>query len=296
MSGVVLVTGGSGQLGSALKGEDFAGRTVWAPTRAELDLSRPDTLAEALAGKPLAAVINAGAWTAVDAAETEIAGAWAVNAVSPGVLAGIAAGQGAAFIQVSTDYVFDGSGTAPWRPCDPIAPLNVYGASKAAGELAVRAAHPRAVIARTSWVISPGGQNFVKTVLRLAAERDALTMVADQHGAPTLASDLATALAVIARAHLADPERPGAVLHLANAGETTWCGIAQAIADDLRSRGLRAPAISPTTTDAFPRPARRPANSRLDCSDAQSLYGVALRDWRAALGACLSDIHAGAAG
>ncbi len=292
MSGLVLVTGGSGQLGSALKGLDFGGREVWAPTRSELDLSQPHALADALAGRPLAAILNAGAWTAVDAAETEVAGAWAVNAVSPGVLAGIAAGQGAAFVHVSTDYVFDGSGEAPWRPADPIAPLNVYGASKAAGELAVQAAHPGAVVARTSWVISPGGQNFVKTVLRLAAERDALTMVADQHGAPTLASDLAQALAVIARAHLADPARPGATLHLANAGATTWCGIAAFIADDLRARGLKAPAISPTTTDAFPRPARRPANSRLDCSDAERLYGVALRDWRDALAACLAEIHA----
>jgi dTDP-4-dehydrorhamnose reductase len=292
MSGLVLVTGGSGQLGSALKGLDFGGREVWAPTRSELDLSQPQTLADALAGRPLAAILNAGAWTAVDAAETEVAGAWAVNAVAPGVLAGIAAGQGAAFVHVSTDYVFDGSGEAPWRPSDPIAPLNVYGASKAAGELAVRAAHPGAVVARTSWVISPGGQNFVKTVLRLAAERDALTMVADQHGAPTLAGDLAQALAVIARAHLAEPDRPGATLHLANAGVTTWCGIAGFVADDLRARGLKAPAISPTTTDAFPRPARRPANSRLDCSDTDRLYGVALRDWRDALAACLAEIHA----
>lgn len=292
MSGLVLVTGGSGQLGSALKGLDFGGREVWAPTRSELDLSQPQTLADALAGRPLAAILNAGAWTAVDAAETEVAGAWAVNAVAPGVLAGIAAGQGAAFVHVSTDYVFDGSGEAPWRPSDPIAPLNVYGASKAAGELAVRAAHPGAVVARTSWVISPGGQNFVKTVLRLAAERDALTMVADQHGAPTLAGDLAQALAVIARAHLAEPDRPGATLHLANAGVTTWCGIAGFVADDLRARGLKAPAISPTPTDAFPRPARRPANSRLDCSDADRLYGVALRDWRDALAACLAEIHA----
>lgn len=292
MSGLVLVTGGSGQLGSALKALDFGGREVWAPTRAELDLSRPETLGDALAGKPLAAILNAGAWTAVDAAETDIAGAWAVNARAPAVLAGLAAAHGAAFVQVSTDYVFDGSGTAPWRPHDPIAPLNVYGASKAAGEIGVRAAHPHAVVARTSWVVSARGQNFVKTVLRLCAERDALSMVADQHGAPTLADDLAQALATIARAHLADPARPGATLHLANAGETTWCGIAGFIADDLRARGLKAPAITPTTTDAFPRPARRPANSRLDCSDAARLYGVTMRDWRAALAACLAEIQA----
>jgi dTDP-4-dehydrorhamnose reductase len=292
MSGLVLVTGGSGQLGSALAALDFGGREIWAPSRAELDLSRPDTLVDALAGKPLDAILNAGAWTAVDAAEADIKGAWAVNAVAPGVLAQLAAWQGAAFIHVSTDYVFDGSGDAPWKPTDAIGPLNVYGASKAAGELAVRAAHPGAVVARTSWVVSPGGQNFVKTVLRLAAERDALSMVADQHGAPTLASDLAQALATIARAHLADRARPGATLHLANAGETTWCGIAQAIADDLKARGMKAPTVSPTTTDAFPRPARRPGNSRLDCSDAARLYGVTLRDWRAALAACLAEIHA----
>ena len=197
----VLVTGGSGQVGGALLalapegGFRFVGLD-----RSELDLLNPSSFAQVISARPWSAIINAAAYTAVDQAETEVEAAWRINAVAPACLAREAARAGVPFVHVSTDYVFSGASTRPYAESDPVAPLGVYGASKEAGEQGVRTGGGRSAIVRTSWVVSPSRANFLKTMLRLGADRDVLRVVADQHGAPTSAADLASALALIARA------------------------------------------------------------------------------------------------
>jgi dTDP-4-dehydrorhamnose reductase len=281
----VLVLGGAGQVGTELQAHAWpAAVSVHAPSRAELDITDTDAVAAALDGRGYQAVINTAAYTAVDKAESDVVAAWRLNALAPATLAAATAARHIPLVHVSTDYVF--AGTKPdgaYRPDDPIDPQSVYGASKAAGELAVRTGNPRHAIVRTAWVVSPHRGNFVKTMLRLSGERDGLTVVNDQHGCPTSAADLAAALAVIAQRLVADTQAPTGTFHCVNAGDTTWCGFAQAIVAGSARRGGRSVPVKGIPTSASPTPARRPANSRLSTDSLTAAYGVAPRPWQAAL-------------
>ncbi|MCJ2054291.1 dTDP-4-dehydrorhamnose reductase [Methylobacterium sp. J-070] len=281
----ILVLGGAGQVGTELQALAWPdGVTVTAPSRAELDVTDADAVAAALGARDYRAVINTAAYTAVDKAESEVVPAWRLNALAPAILAAATAERQIPLVHVSTDYVF--AGTKPegaYAPDEPIDPQSVYGASKAAGELAVRTANPRHAIVRTAWVVSPHRSNFVKTMLRLAGERDGLTVVNDQHGCPTSAADLAAALATIARRMAVDAGAPTGTFHCVNAGATTWCGFAEAIMAGAAKRGGRSVPVTGIPTSAYPTPARRPANSRLSTDSLTAAYGIAPRPWQAAL-------------
>jgi dTDP-4-dehydrorhamnose reductase len=289
----ILVTGGSGQLGTALA--RFAWPSGWEAVtidRATLDLGDTDAIALMVASHPWAAIINAAAYTAVDAAESDIVACWAVNALAPAALAAAADARDIPMVQISTDYVFDGRSQRPWRTDDPVAPINVYGASKLAGELAVRTAAPRHAIVRTAWVVSATGRNFVRTMLRLAAERDVLRVVADQTGTPTMAADLAAAVATIAMRLAEDSQAPAGIWHFANSGPTNWHDFAEAIFAGSARRGGPSAMLEAITTADFPTAARRPAYSVLDTSGIEKDYGIQPRPWRVALEDVLDEIFA----
>lgn len=256
--------------------------------RAEADLARPGSAAAAVAAHAPEAVINAAAFTAVDAAESEEAAAMALNATAPGEMARACAARGIPLLHLSTDYVFDGSGHRPWRPDDPVAPLNAYGRSKLAGEQAVRAAGGTSLILRTAWVFSAHGANFVKTMLRLSETRGHLRVVADQWGGPTPAAAIARALLSMAEALRADPARAGA-FHFAGAPVTSWAGFAR----ETLSRAGRKITVEEIATADWPTPARRPLNSRLDCTATEAAFGIRQPDWRAGLDAVLAELAAG---
>lgn len=278
-----LVTGGTGQVGLALGRMAIPGVRLHAPGRAALDLANlPDDLAPLLDG--MAAVINCGAYTAVDKAESEPDAAHAINAVAPGRLARAAAAACIPIVHVSTDYVFPLDGRGPWRESDAIAPHGVYARTKAEGEAAVRESGARHAVIRTAWVVSADGANFIKTMLRLGAERDLVRVVADQRGTPTHAGDLASALATVTRALAGDPALASGTWHCTNAGETTWHGLASEVFARAAELGLRVPAqVEAIPTSEYPTPARRPADSRLDCSAIARDFGIALRPWEHAV-------------
>ena len=277
----VLLTGGSGQLGQELQNQEWPeGWVLDAPTRAELDLADAAALARRAGEGGYAAIINGGAYTKVDAAESDAIAAWQVNALAPAALAAGAATAGIPIVQVSTDYVFDGSSDRPWRPNDPIAPLSVYGASKAGGELAVRASGARHAILRTAWVVSEHGHNFVKTMLRLAAERPALGIVADQHGSPTAAADLATAVRAVTERLVNDPSLASGTWHVANRGFATWFDLAGHLLREAAALGHPLPVLEALTTADYPTPARRPGNSRLDISEFEREFAVSPPPWQ----------------
>jgi dTDP-4-dehydrorhamnose reductase len=289
----ILVAGKTGQLGRCLAKEAHRrGSALVAMGRPELDLTQPQALARVIEAHAPRAIVNAAAYTAVDKAEAEPALAMAVNRDGAGALAAAAARLGVPFIQVSTDYVFDGRKDGAYLEEDAPAPLGAYGRSKLAGEAAVRAACPAGVILRTSWIYSPFGQNFVTTMLRLAAAREKVQVVDDQHGAPTAAPELADAiLDLIDRfADAAHDPDTGGIYHLAAAGETTWHGFAAAIFAGWARRGRRVPALEAITTAQYPTPARRPANSRLDCGKAARVFGLRLPSWRVSLERCLDEL------
>ena len=287
----VLVTGGSGQVGGALVAlPPEAGFRFVALGRDELDLLRPESFAEVLASRPWAAIINAAAYTAVDKAETDVEEAWRINALAPACLARLAALAGIPLVHVSTDYVFSGASARPYVEDDPVAPLGVYGASKEAGEQGVRTGGGRAVIVRTSWVVSPWRANFIKTMLRLGGERDVLRVVADQQGAPTSAADLAFALAIMVRALVNDPSAPTGTFHFSNAGATTWADFAAEIFALSAARGGPSARVEPITTADYPTPARRPAYSLLSTRRIQQLYGVSPRPWQAAISDIIDEL------
>ncbi|MFY0312847.1 dTDP-4-dehydrorhamnose reductase [Leisingera sp. D0M16] len=231
------------------------------------------------------AVVIAAAYTAVDKAESEEDLALTVNAEAPGAIARACAARGLPVVYVSTDYVFDGSGEASWQPGDAPAPLNAYGRSKLAGEEAVRAAGGAHAILRTSWVVSAHGSNFVKTMLRLGRERDRLTIVADQIGAPTPARDIAAACLEIARQLVEDPAKSG-TYHFAGAPQTSWAGVAR----EIFARAGIACEVEDIATADYPAPAARPLNSRLDCSALETVFGIPQPDWRAGLSDILKDL------
>lgn len=255
------------------------------------DLSRPDEIRQTIQKLQPDAIVNAAAYTAVDQAESEPELAERANATAPGVLAEEAAKLGAWLVHYSTDYIFDGSGTTPWREDDPPAPLNMYGASKWRGEQAIRNAHARHLIFRTQWVYATRGKNFIRTMLRLASERDALQVIDDQHGAPTNAALIADVTAHALRSAAGQPESAG-TYHLAAGGETTWHGYARFAIETARNAGwpirVNDHAIEAVGTDAFPTAATRPHNSRLDTSRLSTAFGLTLPDWRDAV---LRTIH-----
>lgn len=281
----VLILGGAGQLGTELQVARVWGEGVrlHAPSRAALDVTDEAQVAAALAERAYGAVVNAAAYTAVDRAESDVAAAWRLNALAPAILAAATNARRIPLVHVSTDYVFDGSASGAYAPDAPVNPASVYGASKAAGEWAVRTANPRHAILRTAWVVSPHRGNFVRTMLRLAAERDALSVVDDQHGCPTSAADLAAACATVALRLARDPDAPTGTHHCVNAGTTTWCGFAQAIVAGAARRGGRSVPVTGIPTSAYPTPARRPANSQLSSASLTAAYGVAPRPWQQAL-------------
>ncbi|SDK44453.1 dTDP-4-dehydrorhamnose reductase [Paracoccus chinensis] len=255
--------------------------------RDEADLTDPaGCAARILAARP-AAVINAAAYTAVDRAESDAATARLVNAEAPGAMARACAELGIPFVHVSTDYVFDGSGEAPRAEDDPTGPLGVYGQTKLDGERAIAAASGQWAVMRTSWVFSAHGANFVKTMRRLGAERDRLTVVADQIGGPTPAADIAAALLVMARAMIADPAK-GGIYHFAGAPDTSWAGFAR----EIFARSGLSPQVEDIPTSAYPTPARRPLNSRLDCTAISRDFGIARPDWREGLGRVIQELSA----
>ncbi|MBK8440481.1 MAG: dTDP-4-dehydrorhamnose reductase [Rhodobacter sp.] len=280
----LLVFGKSGQVATELARRLPGEVTARFLGRAEADLTDPAACAMQIGDCD--AVINAAAWTAVDKAEAEEAAATVVNGDAPAAMGRACAAQGIPFLQVSTDYVFDGSGDCAFRPDDPTGPQGAYGRSKLAGEIGVRGSGARHLILRTSWVVSAHGTNFVKTMLRLGREREALSVVADQIGGPTPAAAIADALLTAAGALVAG--HPGGTHHFAGAPDTTWADFARAI----MARAGLACTISDIPSSAWPTPARRPANSRLDCSAFTSAFGIARPDWRAGLDDILQELTA----
>ena len=279
-----LLLGGTGQVGGELRTLIFPDDVeVVAPSRAELDLADTQAIVNLIAAEPWSAVINAAAYTEVDRAEREEAAAFAINAAAPSRLAVETGRRGMPLVHISTDYVFDGRKGEPYVEQDEVAPLNAYGRSKLAGERAV-AANPRHIILRTSWVYSPYRKNFVKTILRLTAERDTLSIVADQRGCPTVARDVAKACFEIALQCAAAPERtPYGVYHFAGEGEATWFEFATAIVNLAGDRLGRSPQILPIKTSEYPTPAARAADTRLDSTAVFRAFGVKPRPWRQAL-------------
>lgn len=263
---------------------------------ASADLENLDELRRTLHDLEPHVIANAAAYTDVDAAEAEPERAERVNAEAPGVLAAEAASLGAWLVHYSTDYVFDGSGTTPWREDDTPAPLNVYGATKWRGERAVRDAGCRHLILRTQWVYAAHGRNFLRKILRLAAERDRLQVVDDQTGAPTSAELVANATAEALKRAMTRPELSG-TYHLAARGETTWHGYARFLLDAARRAGMDVrtadAAIEPVDSSAFKTAARRPKNSRLDVARLEQTFGLRLPDWRVGVARTVAEIHGG---
>lgn len=284
----ILVFGTTGQLARELARRAPAGVMLRQLGRAEADLSEPGTCAAAVEAAEADLILNAAAYTAVDQAESEPALADTVNGRTPGAIARAAAARGLPFLHVSTDYVFDGSGTRPWRETDAVAPLGAYGRSKLLGEELIAAAGGRSVILRTAWVFSAHGRNFVRTMLRLGAERDSLAVVDDQRGGPTAAADIADALFAIARAFGAGRGVPG-LYHYAGAPTVSWADFAEAIF--AASSLPRRPAVNRIATSAYPTPAKRPANSALDCSLLRETYGINQPDWRKSLSDVLRELE-----
>jgi dTDP-4-dehydrorhamnose reductase len=293
----VLVTGADGQVGRALL-EIFAeSAEVIGCNRTSLDLTDTDRIREMVRSVAPDIIVNAGAYTAVDRAESERDLAFAINARAPGILAEEAQRAGALLIHYSTDYVFNGSKRTPWVEDDATDPLSVYGSTKLAGEEAIRSAGGRHLIFRTSWVYAPEGKNFVLTMLRLGRERDSLNVVDDQIGAPTTAAELARSTHAIAAGILekrfgAAPSWSG-VYHMTCSGSVSWCGFARAIFE--RAQGLldgKAPKVSPIATSDYPTPAKRPQNSVLSNDKLQRTFNVHLAPWQSALDEVLAAIEA----
>jgi dTDP-4-dehydrorhamnose reductase len=289
----ILVTGANGQVGWALKRALAPLGDVIALDRSELDLAQPEALRDQVRAIAPDAIVNAAAYTAVDRAESEPELARAVNAIAPGVLAEEAQRLDAVLVHYSTDYVFDGTKSEPYVESDPTNPLNVYGRTKLEGERAIGASGCRHFTLRTSWVYGTRGSNFLLTMLRLANERrNSLRIVDDQIGAPTWCREIATATAaLLARPELAGRGADG-LYHLTASGATSWFGFAQAIfaSPEMARLGLMPPALEAIPSSAYPTPARRPANSRLDCGRLAERAGIRLATWDEALGRCMADL------
>ena len=275
----ILVLGRSGQVAQMLaRRAAQENALVMLRGRGEIDLLDQAAIMGAIRDVGAATVINAAAYTAVDKAESEPEAAWRLNTQAPGVMAEACRACGVPLLHVSTDYVFDGSKTAPYLETDVTAPLGVYGQTKLAGEKAIQERYSRHIVLRTSWVFSDLGTNFVRTMLNLGRSRPLLKIVDDQVGGPTAAGDIAQALLTIAR-HVAGRDDLWGIYNFAGAPEVTWCGFAREI---FRQAGLT-PAVEPIETREYPTPAKRPANSILDCSRIAANFGLPQPDWRLAL-------------
>ncbi len=291
-SGVWLVTGGSGQVGGALAARAPAHVRIVSPSREQLDLSAEHLdIASLITATGASAIINCAAYTNVDGAEDESAVAHRINASAPAALAAAVAAVDIPIVQISTDYVFAGDKPSAYVEEDNTDPQNVYGRTKCDGERAVVASGARHAILRTSWVFSAGGSNFVRTMLRLGKERDLLRVVADKHGCPTHAADLADAITVVTEA-LISRRKDSGIWHVANAGETTWYGMAQHIFGRAAELGRPAPRVEGIASTEYPTRAARPANSRLSTARLQRDFGLELRSWETAVDEVVGDIIA----
>jgi dTDP-4-dehydrorhamnose reductase len=281
MTGTILVTGGTGQLASALATAPCVRRIG----RPDFDFDRPETIEAALRAVTPRMVVNAAAYTAVDAAEKDIDAAYRANRDGPAILARLCAEADIPLIHISTDYVFNGLKPDPYVEIDPVDPQGVYGASKLAGEEAVLLFGGNAIILRTAWVYAATGKNFVRTMLNLGKTRDRLSVVADQYGCPTAAADLSDAiLAIVSRLDATgwQPAYHG-IFHAAGTGATTWHGLAVATFEEAGRHGAKVPEVVPIATAAYPTPAKRPANSRLDCTRLHDVFDIRLPHWRDSL-------------
>jgi dTDP-4-dehydrorhamnose reductase len=299
----ILITGSSGQVGEALTRTLAPLGQIFAPGRSELDLSDSNSIRKVMREFQPRWVVNAAAHTAVDKAESEPELAFAINATAPEVFAEEAKRIGSVLIHFSTDYVFDGSKSTPYVESDPTNPLGVYGSSKLAGERALAASEIPHFIFRTSWVYGATGKNFLLTILRLARERDHLRIVGDQHGAPTWSFDLARMTAHVithtekvatqSNSSLTEVTLPiSGIYHASGSGETTWCGFAgQAIAElQAREPEIRLATVEAIPTSEYPTPAKRPLNSRLDCTKLANVLDWCMPDWRESLSNVLADL------
>lgn len=294
----LLVTGASGQVGGELRQTLSPLGTVIAPSRDEMDLASADSVRDFIREARPCWIVNAGAYTAVDKAESEPALAFAINSGTVGVIGAEARKLGASVIHFSTDYVFNGQGAAPYLESDPTGPLGVYGASKLAGEQALLESGAAAMIFRTSWVYGAKGKNFLRTILKLAREREELRVVGDQHGAPTWSRDLARLAAHVISRIEADGGyestlRLRGIYHAAGGGETTWAGFAgEAIAQvQMREPDTRLARVTAISTAEYPTPAARPCNSRLNCNKLSATFGWKMMDWKESLKSVLQEME-----
>ncbi len=276
----ILVFGGEGQLGRELTARAAqAGVALVGLRRSEADIADGDAVRNALAENAPSLVVNAAAYTQVDRAEAEADAAFRTNATGAGVIAAACAAAKLPLVHISTDYVFDGTKATAYTEADPISPLGVYGKSKAAGEAVVREACTRHIILRTAWLYGVYGANFLKTILRLARERDELRVVADQRGCPTGTADIADAILAIAP-RLTAGDNVWGTYHFAGAGVTNWHGFAVEIVDAQATFTNRRPTVTAITTAEYPTAAKRPANSKLDSSRFAATFGIRAADWR----------------
>tara|TARA_R110000787_G_scaffold3020_3_gene11705 strand:- start:131304 stop:132128 length:825 start_codon:yes stop_codon:yes gene_type:complete len=262
--------------------------------RSMLDLEDTNAIANAVTnghdGNPWGAVVNGAAYTAVDRAESEQVDAWKINALAPAAFAQVCADAGVPMIQLSTDYVFSGTSANAWNVNDPVDPLNVYGASKLGGELAVRSSGSRYAIIRTAWIVSAHGSNFVKTMLRLATEHSRIRVVGDQIGSPTSAADLAAAVQTIAVAMAEDDAIHSGTFHFSNKGATNWAAFAEEIFRQSRLRGGPAAEVETITSADYPTAAVRPTNSLLNHDAIEAEYGIIPRSWAEAISDILDEL------
>jgi dTDP-4-dehydrorhamnose reductase len=287
----LLVTGGTGQLATALAAA--APGRVRVVGRPAFDFDQPDSIDALFSAGAPPLIVNAAAWTAVDLAEAEPDAARRANETGPSRLAALCAQHGTKLIHVSTDYVFDGGKGAPYVETDAVNPTGVYGATKLAGERAVLAAWPETVVLRTAWVYAETGKNFVRTMLNASRRMDRLRVVADQRGCPTNADDLAAAIIAIAD-QIAGGDGLGGIYHATGTGETTWHGFACAIFAAASRLGWPVPIVEPIATADWPTPARRPADSRLDCGKLAARFGMRLPAWQPSLDRAVTAICAAA--
>jgi dTDP-4-dehydrorhamnose reductase len=301
LGGKILLTGATGQVGGELlKTLESLGEVV-APERATMDLANPASVRETIRAVRPRWIVNPGAYTAVDRAESEPDLAYAINAEAVKIIGEEAYTLGAGVIHFSTDYVFDGSGTEPYVETDAVGPVSVYGASKLAGEKALAESRAGHMILRTSWVYGTKGKNFLLTILKLARERETLKIVADQHGAPTWSRDLARMTAQVIKTCEVAAQKKGlrevlldasGIYHAAGSGETSWFGFAAEAVRLQRKRepGVRFAAVEAIQTYQYPTPAKRPSNSRLNCSKLKEQFGWTMMDWRDSLREVLSEL------
>ena len=292
----ILVTGRGGQLATgletALPAQGFSALLVGQP---EFEFDKPETVMAAFHALKPDAVVNCAAWTAVDAAEDDEAGAFRANALGPALLGRLTREAGIPIIQISTDYVFDGLKGGPYLESDPPNPLGAYGRTKLAGEWAAQAANPRCIVLRTAWVFAPMGKNFLRTMLALGEQRPELRVVADQWGSPTAAPDLADAITTIL-ARIRDQgwrDDLAGTYHATGGGFTTWHSFAEAIFTEAARHGARRPKVHPITTADYPTKAKRPADGRLDNGKLLRTFGVALPPWEAGLARVMAALRQG---